>query len=94
MLDSAAAISASNLLILASSRLCSFILCSTAGLTSDTEGGITAGTSLSFSWGGRKEGQKMRGAISINTSPDKDPSGGTEKSVEGGGQLLASMLDH
>lgn len=34
----------------------------------------------------------MRGAIFINTSPDKDPSGCTER--RGGGQLLASMRGH
>lgn len=38
--------------------------------------------SLSFACGGRKEGQQMRGAIFINTLPDKDPSGSTER--EGG----------
>lgn len=39
----------------------------------------------------------MRGAIFINTSPDKDPSGSSERrrtGEEGGGQLLASMRGH
>lgn len=50
----------------------------------------------------------MKGVIFINTSPDKDPSGSTEKRGEeeeergeveggcwgGGGQLLASMCGH
>lgn len=45
--------------------------------------------------GGRKKGQRLRGAIFINTSPDKDPSGSTEsRGGDGRGQLLASMRSH
>lgn len=73
------------------------LLLSAAGEKPQSEAGTTAGTPLCDS-GGRKEGQRMRGAISINTSADKDPSGSTERRVGVGvgvaGQLLASMHGH